>query len=243
MWRFFILSLLFFSSVLSQRFKKLYTPFRDLRFQQEASFSPRSVATRNDFRFDKAGECPRRALRKPCINELWFTFCNSDYDCLGHQKCCMYGCGLERRCMEAVNIPNGCKYNGIKYEETSVFPSKDGCNECMCDRGKVQCTKRKCLSCLYDGIWYTPQYHFKAVDGCNLCRCLPTGRVECTQENCGKTKRRCDLPLERGLCRDRLPRWHFNVEQEKCEMFEYSGCEGNSNNFLTLRECVEECEM
>lgn len=23
------------------------------------------------------------------------------------QKCCLYGCGRERRCMEAVNIPNG----------------------------------------------------------------------------------------------------------------------------------------
>ncbi|XP_062573994.1 kielin/chordin-like protein [Saccostrea cucullata] len=232
-----------FSLVLSQRINRSYSTISGLRFLQVPSLLSQSAVTRNDFRFDKVGECPRSALQRPCINELWFTFCFSDYDCLGHQKCCLYGCGRERRCMEAINVPHGCKYNGIKYEETSVFPSKDGCNECVCDRGQVQCTKRKCLSCLYNGIWYTPQYNFRAADDCNICRCLPTGKVECTQETCKRKGKRCDLPLERGSCRARLPRWYYNVKLGKCEMFEYSGCDGNSNNFLTLKDCVEQCEF
>ncbi|XP_062616875.1 WAP four-disulfide core domain protein 8-like [Saccostrea cucullata] len=281
MLRFLVLFTLL-SLVLSQRINQSYSTVRDRRFLQVPSILSQSAVTRNDFRFDKVGECPRSALKRPCFNELWFTFCFSDYDCLGHQKCCMYGCGRERRCMEAINVPHGCKYNGIKYEETSVFPSKDGCNECVCDRGQVQCTQRKCLSCLYNGIWYTPQYNFRAADDCNICRCLPTGKVECTQETCkrkdcayngqryivGQTfpkgdncntcfchnkgircseiscdRKRCDLPLERGSCRARLPRWYYNVKLGKCEMFEYSGCEGNNNNFLTLKDCVEQCEF
>ncbi|XP_067942908.1 kunitz-type serine protease inhibitor 6-like [Watersipora subatra] len=42
----------------------------------------------------------------------------------------------------------------------------------------------------------------------------------------------CILPKEKGPCRDAVPRWYHNSETNKCEPFIYSGCGGNTNNFL-----------
>uniref|UniRef100_A0A8C0JAT2 Tissue factor pathway inhibitor n=1 Tax=Chelonoidis abingdonii TaxID=106734 RepID=A0A8C0JAT2_CHEAB len=35
--------------------------------------------------------------------------------------------------------------------------------------------------------------------------------------------------------------YYFNIQTRQCEMFEYGGCYGNENNFLTLEECQERC--
>uniref|UniRef100_K1PAS7 Trophoblast Kunitz domain protein 1 n=1 Tax=Magallana gigas TaxID=29159 RepID=K1PAS7_MAGGI len=61
-------------------------------------------------------------------------------------KCCLYGCGRERRCTEAVNVPNvECIYEGIPYSSQYMFKAKDGCNLCRClPNGGVQCTKEVC---------------------------------------------------------------------------------------------------
>jgi hypothetical protein len=39
-----------------------------------------------------------------------------------------------------------------------------------------------------------------------------------------------------------LNRWGFNQESEKCEEFNYGGCKGNLNSFLTSEECTNSCE-
>ncbi|XP_052695478.1 kunitz-type protease inhibitor 1-like isoform X3 [Crassostrea angulata] len=200
------------TAVVSQRFKKIYTPTRDLRFRKLATYRAlkqlpfaglQSTRRQTDFRFDKVGECPRYTNRRSCVNEFFFTFCTSDYDCSGQQKCCMYGCGRERRCTEAVNVPNGCMYRGEKYPEMSTFPAPDGCNKCRCEGGQVTCSKTKCVE---------------------------------------EKPSRCTEPLKRGYCRDSITRFWYNPEQQKCESFDYSGCYGNRNNFETLQDCMIECQ-
>lgn len=44
-----------------------------------------------------------------------------------------------------------------------------------------------------------------------------------------------------GYCKAGLPRWWFNVESGKCELFKYGGCGGNENRYLTQKECEETC--
>ena len=39
-----------------------------------------------------------------------------------------------------------------------------------------------------------------------------------------------------------MSRYAFNSASERCEPFMYGGCQGNSNNFLTMRECLTTCE-
>uniref|UniRef100_A0A8C2TS45 Tissue factor pathway inhibitor n=1 Tax=Coturnix japonica TaxID=93934 RepID=A0A8C2TS45_COTJA len=36
-------------------------------------------------------------------------------------------------------------------------------------------------------------------------------------------------------------RFYFNIRSRECEIFEYGGCQGNANNFLTLEECQNKC--
>ncbi|KAB7500855.1 BPTI/Kunitz domain-containing protein, partial [Armadillidium nasatum] len=51
----------------------------------------------------------------------------------------------------------------------------------------------------------------------------------------------CNLPVDKGPCEAIIPRYAFMTETEKCEKFEYGGCEGNANNFLTLEDCNRVC--
>ena len=38
-----------------------------------------------------------------------------------------------------------------------------------------------------------------------------------------------------------MTRYHYVPEDEKCEKFYYSGCDGNGNNFQTKKECYKVC--
>ena len=51
----------------------------------------------------------------------------------------------------------------------------------------------------------------------------------------------CFLPLEVGSCKSRFPRWFYNTTSSQCELFIYSGCHGNKNQFWTLNECINLC--
>ncbi|KHJ40943.1 Kunitz/Bovine pancreatic trypsin inhibitor domain protein [Trichuris suis] len=52
----------------------------------------------------------------------------------------------------------------------------------------------------------------------------------------------CYLPREDGEGMVSIPRWFFNSETEKCEIFFYRGQRGNGNNFLTYEECDLVCQ-
>jgi hypothetical protein len=51
----------------------------------------------------------------------------------------------------------------------------------------------------------------------------------------------CDLPADPGPCRALIPRWYFNSNSGECEEFNYGGCQGNDNNFESLRACEAAC--
>uniref|UniRef100_A0A8C9MKU2 BPTI/Kunitz inhibitor domain-containing protein n=1 Tax=Serinus canaria TaxID=9135 RepID=A0A8C9MKU2_SERCA len=51
----------------------------------------------------------------------------------------------------------------------------------------------------------------------------------------------CALKADEGPCKAIHIRYFFSIKSRKCEVFEYGGCHGNENNFLTLQECQEKC--
>ncbi|KAF5887001.1 protein AMBP, partial [Clarias magur] len=44
-----------------------------------------------------------------------------------------------------------------------------------------------------------------------------------------------------GPCFGMLHRFHYNSSIMTCQRFEYGGCMGNQNNFLTEKECLQTC--
>lgn len=56
-------------------------------------------------------------------------------------------------------------------------------------------------------------------------------------------KRICMSPKEAGQCSDQIERFYFDVQMVKCLPFMYSGCEGNLNNFETIKECEMTCDV
>ncbi|VDM07364.1 unnamed protein product [Wuchereria bancrofti] len=52
---------------------------------------------------------------------------------------------------------------------------------------------------------------------------------------------RCLEPLILGNCSKMYPSYYYNREAHRCEPFIYSGCDGNLNRFLTLRQCQTTC--
>ncbi|KAL1433265.1 hypothetical protein MTO96_012726 [Rhipicephalus appendiculatus] len=53
----------------------------------------------------------------------------------------------------------------------------------------------------------------------------------------------CKLPLQEGNCNAKIPRYFFNVTSGFCDVFTYTGCGGNENNFASHEECLAECEV
>ena len=59
---------------------------------------------------------------------------------------------------------------------------------------------------------------------------------------CCVTKRYvCNLEKDPGPCNTQVPRYYYDVDQQKCLSFSYSGCSGNLNNFGTAPECEHFC--
>lgn len=56
-------------------------------------------------------------------------------------------------------------------------------------------------------------------------------------------KKICMSPAEKGTCSESLPRFSYNVNMAKCLPFTYSGCEGNLNNFASIKECEMVCDI
>uniref|UniRef100_A0A0N5CC07 BPTI/Kunitz inhibitor domain-containing protein n=1 Tax=Strongyloides papillosus TaxID=174720 RepID=A0A0N5CC07_STREA len=52
---------------------------------------------------------------------------------------------------------------------------------------------------------------------------------------------RCLEEMAVGSCRDSFPAFYYNKYTHRCEPFAFSGCEGNSNRFLTLQQCESSC--
>jgi hypothetical protein len=50
-------------------------------------------------------------------------------------------------------------------------------------------------------------------------------------------------PIKRGNCDASIKRYHYNLNMAKCLEFEYTGCDGNLNNFETKKECEMACDV
>ncbi|KAM4027606.1 tissue factor pathway inhibitor 2 isoform 2-T2 [Anomaloglossus baeobatrachus] len=52
----------------------------------------------------------------------------------------------------------------------------------------------------------------------------------------------CYSPKDEGSCSASVSRYYFNIESKACEEFTYTGCGGNSNNFVRIEDCNKVCK-
>jgi spondin-1 len=53
----------------------------------------------------------------------------------------------------------------------------------------------------------------------------------------------CSLEADAGSCRGAYKRFHYDPSRQSCEEFEFTGCRGNQNNFLTRDDCLNSCSL
>lgn len=51
----------------------------------------------------------------------------------------------------------------------------------------------------------------------------------------------CGAPKKSGPCKAYITRFYFDQDTNKCNSFVWGGCDANGNNYLSKRECQEEC--
>lgn len=165
-------------------------------------------------------------------------------DCDDYQKY-WYFDSLKSTCVEF--FYGGCGGNGNRFateEEclTRCGPEPDFETRIDVDKCFLPVATGNCLD-------YQPRWYYNSVDG--VCdQFVYTGcdgnannyetEDECENE-CFHVQKTCELPPLRGNCNETLIRWHFNQETGTCSEFEFTGCRGNRNNFVTERECLMSC--
>uniref|UniRef100_A0A8C9RJB7 Tissue factor pathway inhibitor a n=1 Tax=Scleropages formosus TaxID=113540 RepID=A0A8C9RJB7_SCLFO len=51
----------------------------------------------------------------------------------------------------------------------------------------------------------------------------------------------CFQPIDRGTCDGSSKRYLYNRKLKRCQIFLYSGCGGNKNNFVSRKQCMKMC--
>ncbi|VDP09778.1 unnamed protein product [Soboliphyme baturini] len=51
----------------------------------------------------------------------------------------------------------------------------------------------------------------------------------------------CHHVLDPGPCNGNYPRWYYDDDERTCKEFNYSGCDGNGNNFASKDDCSNKC--
>ncbi|KAF7669545.1 hypothetical protein LDENG_00155480 [Lucifuga dentata] len=51
----------------------------------------------------------------------------------------------------------------------------------------------------------------------------------------------CKAAPDAGPCFGLVPRYYYNSSSMSCEVFNYGGCLGNQNNFMSEKECLQSC--
>ena len=133
------------------------------------------------------------------------------------------------------------------------FETREECNTvCVEPTGKAACSlpvvPGPCEG-YYPRYGYDPQTAI--CSNFNYGGCLGNNNKFKTAEECEDTcvenefklslTSKCEQDIEPGPCAGNFTRWGYNRETEQCEEFNYGGCKGNRNSFLTSQECEASC--
>lgn len=83
--------------------------------------------------------------------------------------------------------------------------------------------------------------------GCKRRKELNQQRQCATRQDCvfdyETAQQICSMEADAGSCRGIYQRYHYDASRQTCREFEYGGCRGNQNNFLTSEICMSSCSV
>ncbi|CAG0879216.1 unnamed protein product [Darwinula stevensoni] len=128
---------------------------------------------------------------------------------------------------------NGCKVkfispNGeeVRCEEKCSQPLSVGHCRAALQRWFFNQTAQECQEFQFSGCGANDN-HFLSLQQC--------------QQECQLSVEVCLQPRRTGPCNEDLPRFWYNPAAQKCQPFQYGGCGGNLNNFITKELCEARC--
>ncbi|CAJ0580849.1 unnamed protein product, partial [Mesorhabditis spiculigera] len=125
------------------------------------------------------------------------------------------------RCQDFVFRGSGGNFNNfLSKHECDMF-----CARLQCERG-------------------TPLRVGEDAQRCHAQAQCPSSH-ECKMEQgvcCPRKQTICAQPLRVGDCTENVKRYWYNAKTRQCQMFEYTGCQGNDNNFATILDCQNFCK-
>jgi len=111
-------------------------------------------------------------------------------------------------------------------------------NEWFFDRQTQRCKLFEFGGCDGNKNRFGTELNCQKACGCRDEHCIESS----VQQNRGSIDT-CLLPKKKGRCNLNIQKYYFDSELGTCKPFLYGGCQGNSNNFDTLAECLSRCSF
>ncbi|XP_073996019.1 proteoglycan-like sulfated glycoprotein papilin isoform X4 [Rhodnius prolixus] len=204
----------------------------------------------NNNRFNNRAECEELCITQdhldPCEQSLEPGPCDGSYPRWYYNKqaetCLPFnygGCqGTKNRFHTEAACRIRCMKPGTAKEQDTCFLAADT-GDCYnyTQRYYFDTLENRCKLFYYGGCGGNGNNFFTDL-ACQK-RCQPQALTE--QPPLTFTTDMCYLPSERGGCSESLVRWFYDRSDGVCKQFQYSGCQGNGNQFRTEAECVYSC--
>ncbi|XP_078582341.1 kielin/chordin-like protein isoform X2 [Branchiostoma floridae x Branchiostoma japonicum] len=134
-----------------------------------------------------------------------------------------------------------CVFDGDSHEHGEQWQTNP-CAMCTCEDGQVVCSIPKDRPECFDPCTQSPCLNngrcVRERDSVNFtCACPPTH----AGPRCQYELNVCVQHVAPGECKRSIPRFFYNLYDQKCQPFVFSGCNGNGNNFKTLQDCQSRC--
>ncbi|XP_039264911.2 papilin-like isoform X1 [Styela clava] len=127
----------------------------------------------------------------------------------------------------------GCKGNGNNFR--SIGECQQECIE-VCEQPKEQGPCEAAIQRYFYNT-NTRMCELFRYGGCQGNDNNFASALECER----KCTNICLLPADKGPCEGLEKRYFFDKARGMCSIFTYGGCEGNSNNFMSLKDCRKTC--
>ncbi|CAF4399134.1 unnamed protein product [Rotaria socialis] len=163
-----------------------------------------------------------------CSKQCPYGFEVMDDKCQCDPPCKNYQCFGDDICNITSEGKPSCRpSNGTEHDRPirCYQPSSEGYHDAIIryqSRWYYDPNQDKCHLFVYRGSGGN-ENNFKTLHEC---------RIECIT---------CAPAPNRGTCFGHLSMWYYDYKKNECSQFDYSGCNGNENQFIRKQQCIDTC--